>query len=111
METMQQAGVEQSREELPKCHVVVLFGLREEAGGLVDRLSQVVTTKCSTYVEHIGTIDDPPIGWRGRSWHRECGWRNRGHYRVAPTPLADLLRLRHGAKPELRRGQIVMGTR
>lgn len=40
------------------CSAVVLFSLGVESGGLIDRMSDVVTTRCATFVERRGRLDD-----------------------------------------------------
>jgi adenosylhomocysteine nucleosidase len=42
----------------PDCDVVVLFARRAEAGGLVDQLSQTVTTRGDHFVEHLGRLGE-----------------------------------------------------
>ena len=39
------------------CDVVLVFALGIESGGLVDRLTEVVTTRCASHLEHVGHLD------------------------------------------------------
>jgi adenosylhomocysteine nucleosidase len=41
--------------------VALLFALGLESGGLVDRTTQVVTTECAAFVEHVGMLDGRPV--------------------------------------------------
>ncbi|MHB8864043.1 MAG: phosphorylase family protein [Pirellulaceae bacterium] len=41
--------------------VVLLFALGLESGGLVDRMTDVVTTECPAFVEHVGLLDGRPV--------------------------------------------------
>jgi adenosylhomocysteine nucleosidase len=52
---------ERLQEDLPPCDVAILFALRAEAGGLVDKLGQVTTTKCASYVEHMGRLANSTV--------------------------------------------------
>jgi len=47
-----------ARESARPYDVVVLFSLGLESGGLVDRMSEVVTTRCATFVERCGRLGD-----------------------------------------------------
>jgi adenosylhomocysteine nucleosidase len=40
---------------------VLLFALGLESGGLVDRLTDLVTTECPAFVEHTGLLDGRPV--------------------------------------------------
>jgi adenosylhomocysteine nucleosidase len=40
----------------PRCRVLVAFALEVEAGGLLDLLEHCVTSQCSSFVEHVGTL-------------------------------------------------------
>ena len=46
---------------LPRPEVVLLFALGLESGGLVDRMTDVVTTECPAFVEHLGLLDGRPV--------------------------------------------------
>ncbi len=41
----------------PPCEIVVVSALGLESGGLVDRMTDVVTTQCATFVERAGYLD------------------------------------------------------
>jgi len=43
------------------CDVAIVFGLSVEAGGLVDRLQHLVTTRYQTHAQHAGTLDNRQI--------------------------------------------------
>jgi adenosylhomocysteine nucleosidase len=50
------------RQSAPKtCDVVVAYALNIESCGLVDRMSHVVTTRCRSFVEHAGKLDEQRI--------------------------------------------------
>jgi adenosylhomocysteine nucleosidase len=57
------AGIDPSRplEETPAPDIALLFALNLESGGLVDRLTQAVTTQCPAMVERIGRLDGRPV--------------------------------------------------
>lgn len=40
-----------------QCDIAVLFALDLESGGLLDRMEHVITTKCASFVEHLGKLD------------------------------------------------------
>jgi adenosylhomocysteine nucleosidase len=44
-----------------RCDVAIVFSVGIESGGLVDQLSDVVTTRCATFVEHEGKLAERPI--------------------------------------------------
>ena len=41
--------------------VVLLFAMGLESGGLVDRMTDVVSTECAAFVEHLGLLDGRPV--------------------------------------------------
>lgn len=43
------------------CDIAFVFGLGVEAGGLIDLLQDGVTTRCDSYLEHVGTIEGRSI--------------------------------------------------
>jgi len=53
------SGSAQPPQENPPPDVAVVFALAAESGGLVDRLRDVVTTRCATFVDRSGH-------WKGR---------------------------------------------
>ena len=40
------------------CDLVVAFALNIESGGLIDRMTNVATTRCRSFVEHTGMLGD-----------------------------------------------------
>ncbi len=58
--TMQSPGaapVDEAAEPTEPCDLVVVFALGLESGGLIDRMTDVVTTRCATFVERAGQLD------------------------------------------------------
>ena len=57
------SGQAQSGEPIApmQCDVAIVFTLGIEAGGLADLLTDVVTMRCSTFVEHVGKLNGRPI--------------------------------------------------
>ncbi len=55
------AGATRSRapdnEPLPPCELAITFALSMEAGGFVDLLEDVVTTRCQRFIEHVGNLN------------------------------------------------------
>ncbi len=48
---------ETPRVDPPKtCDILLLFALNVESGGLIDRMDGAVTTRCPSFVEHVGLI-------------------------------------------------------
>jgi adenosylhomocysteine nucleosidase len=45
----------------PAPEVVLLFAMGLESGGLVDRMTNLVTTECPAFVEHTGLLDGRPV--------------------------------------------------
>lgn len=45
----------------PPCDVALIFALGIEAGGLVDKLSGVSTTRCKNFVEHAGSVQGKEV--------------------------------------------------
>lgn len=43
------------------CDLIVAFALNLESGGLIDRMTNVVTTRCRSFVEHTGMIGDQRV--------------------------------------------------
>lgn len=43
--------------DMPPCEVALVFAMSIEAGGLVDLLSETVTTRCANFVEHVGLLN------------------------------------------------------
>ncbi len=50
-----------SAEALTQCRVAVICASPLEATGLVDLMGDVITTRCATFIEHVGLMDDVPI--------------------------------------------------
>ncbi len=44
-------------EPAPPCEIAVVFAMGVEAGGFVDLLKNVATTKCSSFMEHVGDLN------------------------------------------------------
>lgn len=44
-------------QELPPCEIAFLFALGIESGGLVDLLTDAVTTRCPSFLEHAGFLN------------------------------------------------------
>jgi adenosylhomocysteine nucleosidase len=91
------------------CDIVVAYALNIESCGMVDRMSQVVTTHCRSFVEHAGLMND----------HRIIVAETGIGRSAAGQATADLIKLYQprwvisagfaGAlSEELRRGHIVM---
>jgi adenosylhomocysteine nucleosidase len=53
-------GAEVPRDEL-RCDLVLLYALGIESGGLVDRMVDVVTTECPSFVERVGKLEGRPL--------------------------------------------------
>jgi adenosylhomocysteine nucleosidase len=47
--------------EPPPCDVAIVFAVGVEAGGLVDVLTDVVTTRCAAFVEHVGMLGERQV--------------------------------------------------
>lgn len=45
-----------SEERISPCEVAVVFGSQVEAGGLIDRLTDVRSARCANFVEHTGFL-------------------------------------------------------
>ena len=58
---LQPAGGSLADAEL-HCDVAMIFPSRAEAGGMVDQLSNVHTTRCDGFVEHLGAVGGKTIG-------------------------------------------------
>lgn len=56
-----QGGATAGGSPLPAPDVAVLFAMGLEAGGLVDLLSRTVTTRCQSFTEHIGLLQDRAV--------------------------------------------------
>lgn len=54
-------GATAERDPLPAPDVAILFALGLESGGLVDLLSRPVTTRCQSFTEHIGLLQERPV--------------------------------------------------
>ena len=50
-----------STEALTQCRIAVVCASPLEATGLVDLMGDVITTRCATFIEHVGLIDDVPV--------------------------------------------------
>src|SRR5687768_15161542 len=57
------SGQSQSGEPIAptQCEVAIVFTMGIEAGGLADLLTDVVTMRCSSFVEHVGMLHGQPI--------------------------------------------------
>lgn len=104
-----QGDTTSDRPPLPAPDIAVLFALGLESGGLVDLLSRTVTTRCQSFTEHIGLLQDRPV------LVAESGIGCRAAERAAE----DLIRLHRpqwiisagfagGLTPELARQHILM---
>lgn len=51
------ASADEAPEPTGPCDLVVLFALGLESGGLIDQMTDVVTTRCATFVERAGKLD------------------------------------------------------
>lgn len=98
--------------ELPPCDVALLLATEVEAEGLTRRLDERTTTRCATFLEHVGQ-------WGGlRVVVAECGLGAR----TAETAAADVIAIHRPAwvvstgfaaalADDVRRGQILMADR
>ena len=95
--------------ELPKCDIVIAFGLGVESGGTVDLLQEAASTRCASFVEHSGNLQG----------HRVAVVETGVGRQAALKAIDDIVALHHpswiisagfaGAlRPEIRRGHILM---
>ena len=93
----------------PPCDIVLLFALGLESGGFVDQLQNVVTTECSSYLEHAGDLGEQRVVVADSGVGREA----------AAQATEDLIKIHHpewvvsagfaGALDDrMRRGHILM---
>ena len=110
MDSPQQESAAADQTDTPKkCDIVVAYALNIESCGLIDRMSNVKTTRCRSFVEHAGTLGEQ------RLIVAETGVGNS----AAQQATEDLVKLYQpqwiistgfaGAlSPELHRGHILM---
>lgn len=96
---------------LPPCDVAVLFALDLEAGGFVDQLEQMTSTRCANYFEHDGRMRGRRIVVAETGVGRELAARAAADVIEQHRPTWLISAGFAGAlRDEVRRGHVVMAS-
>ena len=64
-DSLEQSAGSTNREPQPPCEIVIQFASSAEAGGVVDSLSDRVTSYCASQVEHVGNLQSRRVAIAG----------------------------------------------